>query len=254
MRFPSFTLFVVAALAPVMAAGQAGLSLERAAGLGLKPEPGEASAPPLSSFGEAATQAWQELRAGAGDYALYGGHDGPLLGLRAAESYAGVVHSASRWGTSLEAAYTNLSGLAPGRYAVTGQMHASLSQGRTLNVGLKYRLYEGDAALRAGLPAEMTGTTGYSLAGPRGAAYSQAYQVQMSYHYSAAGAVGLALGRDVETFTPFADLTGSGPRQLSFTGQHWLTPSWALSYDVLSHDVASPLKLQGLRLGVRYRW
>ena len=43
-------------------------------------------------------------------------------------------------------------------------------------------------------------------------------------------------------------------RQFSFTGQHWLTPSWALSYDILSHDVASPLKLQGLRLGVRYRW
>ena len=252
MRCPaSLTLFVVAALAPVMAAGQAGLSFERSAGLGLKPGPVEAApALPLSTFGEAATQAWLGLRAGAGDYALYGANDGPRLGLRAAESYAGVVYGASGWGTSLEAAYTSLPGLAQGRYAVTGQMHTSLREGRALSAGLKYRLYESDAGLRQGLPPELTGASGYNLA----AAYPQSYQVQMSFQYSAAGAVGLALGRDVETFTPFADLAGSGPRQLSFTGQHWLTPSWALSYDVLSHDVASPLKLQGLRLGVRYRW
>jgi hypothetical protein len=254
MRSSASLVLVLAALAPVIAAGQAGLSFERAAGLGLKSEPVEFPAPPLSTFGDTGTQAWLGLRAGAGDYALYGGHDVPRLGLRPAESHAGVVYAASGWGTSLEAAYTTLPGLAAGRYAVTGQMHTSLSEGRTLNVGLKYRLYESDPALRSGLPPEMAATSGYSLAGPRGFAYSQGYQVQMSYHYSAAGAVGLALGRDVETFTPFADLTGSGPRQLSFTGQHWLTPSWALSYDILSHDVASPLKLQGLRLGVRYRW
>lgn len=253
MRCPaSYMLFVLAAIAPVAATGQAGLSLERAAGLGLKSESAEAQAP--STFGESATQAWLGLRAGAGDYALYGGHDGPRLGLRGAESYAGVVYSATGWGTSLEAAYTNLSGLAPGRYAVTGQMHAPLSEGRTLSMGLKYRLYDADPAVRYGLPLEMTGTNGYSLAGPRGMAYSQSYQVQMSYQYSAAGTVGLALGRDVETFTPLVDVSGSGPRQLSFTGQHWLTPSWALSYDVLSQDVATPLRLQGLRLGVRYRW
>ena len=251
MRCPAtITLFVLAALAPAAATGQAGLSLERASGLGLKPEPAETFAPPLSTFGDAAAQAWLGLRASASDYALYGGHDGPRLGLRAADSYAGVVYSASGWGTSLEAAYTNAPGFAQGRYAVTGQMHTSLREGRTLSVGLKYRLYESDAGLRYGLPPEMTGTNGYNLA----AAYPQSYQLQMSFQYSAAGAVGLALGRDVETFTPFADLTGSGPRQLSFTGQHWLTPSWALSYDILSHDVASPLKLQGLRLGVRYRW
>ena len=253
MRCPtSFTLFFIAALAPVVAAGQAGLSFERAAGLGLKHEPTETSAPPLSTFGESATQAWLGLRAGGGDYALYGGYDGPRLGLRAVESYSGVVYSASGWGTSLEAGYATPPGLAVGRYAVTGQVHTSLSEGRTLSVGLKYRLYESDAVLRSGPPPD--GSNSYSLAGPRGVAYAQGYQVQMSYHYSAAGAVGLALGRDVETFTPFADLTGSGPRQLSFTGQHWLTPSWALSYDILSQDVASPLKLQGLRLGVRYRW
>jgi hypothetical protein len=41
-------------------------------------------------------------------------------------------------------------------------------------------------------------------------------------------------------------------------GQHWLTPAWALSYDVLYNDPAnmSTLRLQGLglRMGVRYRF
>jgi hypothetical protein len=76
----------------------------------------------------------------------------------------------------------------------------------------------------------------------------------MNYQHSIASSFGLALGREVETFTPFHDSASSGARQLSFTGQHWLTPSWALSYDLLSQDAASPLRLQGLRLGMRYRF
>jgi hypothetical protein len=253
MRSPvPYTILVLAALAPAAATGQAALSFERTAGLGLKPQSAEALITG-HAFGEAAVRAWQGLP--AGDYALYGGaHDAPRLGLRTAESHAGIVHSASGWGTSFEAAYSNLSPVAPGRHAFTGQLHTSLSEGRTLSVGLKYRLYDSDIGSRYGMPGEMTPVNGYTLSGPRPAGYAPSYQVQMSYQHSAASAFGLALGRDVETFTPLADLSGSGPRQFSFTGQHWLTPSWALSYDILSHDVASPLKLQGLRLGVRYRW
>jgi hypothetical protein len=62
----------------------------------------------------------------------------------------------------------------------------------------------------------------------------------------------------METYSPAFDPTAAYPRQLSFTGQHWLTSSWALSYDLLSGDLASPstLRLQslGLRFGVRYRF
>ncbi len=253
MRYTvSHTILFLAALVPAAAAGQAGLSFERAAGLGLKPEPAEVFAPG-HAFGEAAVRARRGLA--AGDYALYAaGYDVPRLGLRAVESRAGVVYSASSWATSFEAAYSHLSPIAPGRYALTGQLHTSLGEDRTLSVGLKYRLYDTSSGSRYGMPGEMTFSNGYTLAGPHFAAYAPSYQVQMSYQHSAASAFGLALGRDVETFTPLADLSGSGPRQFSFTGQHWLTPSWALSYDILSHDVASPLKLEGLRLGVRYRW
>ena len=59
-------------------------------------------------------------------------------------------------------------------------------------------------------------------------------------------ALGLLEGRELETFTSGFDSVATGSRQFSFTGQHWLTPSWALSYDVLSNDPSS-LRLQGLR-------
>jgi hypothetical protein len=102
----------------------------------------------------------------------------------------------------------------------------------------------------------MTPANSFTLAPARltGAGFAPGYQLQMSYQYSAAGTLGLALGRDVETFTPFIDPAIPGQRQFTLTGQHWLTPSWALSYDVLSTDVATPLRVQGLRLGVRYRF
>ena len=105
-------------------------------------------------------------------------------------------------------------------------------------------------------PGDMPGLNGYSLASSRlsGAGYSPGYQLQFSYQHSPASSFGLAFGREVETSTPYLD--PAGQRQLAFTGQHWLTPSWALSYDVLTYDLATPLRPQSLRLGVgmRYRF
>jgi hypothetical protein len=77
--------------------------------------------------------------------------------------------------------------------------------------------------------------------------------LQLHYQYNPTTTFGLVLGRELETFTAGFDSPGAGSRQFSFTGQHWLTPSWALSYDVLSNDPSS-FRLQGLRLGVRYRF
>ena len=250
MRFPApLSLIVVMALLPSAAGGQTGLSFERAAGLGLKSH-AEAGVP-LSDmgFGGAAAHSWQAL--GANEYALYGGgRDEPRLGLRTTESFAGLVYGAAGWGASFEVAHSPLSPLAAGRYSLTGQLHTSLSEGRVLSVGLKYRIYDQES-LRYAAPGDIA--YGYTLAGPRLTSYPPSYQLQMSYQYSAAGTVGLAVGRELETFVPFNDPSGSGPRQFSLTGQHWLTPSWGLSYD-LSHDLASSFRLQGLRLGVRYRF
>jgi hypothetical protein len=232
------------------AIAQTGLSPERS-GLGLKPARSAADAAP----GNEVAQLWDERR--SSDYALYGGtRSVALSGLRPAESYAGILYPLSGdLGFSIEGGYISETPLTPRRYALTGQLHSSLSDGRTLSVGLKYRVYDPDAALRNGVADSPIGT-GYTLAPYQvpGSTPASSYQLQFSYQYSAASTLGLAVGREIETYTPYFDVPGGGPRQFSVTGRYSLTPSWALSYDVLSQDAMSPLRLQGLRLGVRYRF
>lgn len=247
-RLTSVVALLLFATSAAMA--QTGLSHERA-GLGLKPARSAAEATP----GNEVLQLWEERR--TSDYALYGGtRSVPLSGLRPGESYAGILYPlAGDLGISIEGGYVSETPLTPRRYAVTGQLHSALSDGRSLSVGLKYRIYDPDAALRNGATESPIGT-GYTLAPYQvpGAMPTSSYQLQLSYQYSAASTVGLALGRELETYTPYFDLPGSGPRQFTVTGRYSLTPSWALSYDVLSQDAMSPLRLQGLRLGVRYKF
>ena len=243
---------LTAAALPLLCAAQARLSYEQS-GLGLKQQTGIAA--DLPSGGEAA-QLWQTRH--PSDFALYGGaRELARIGLGPAETYGGVAYAFPRgWGSSLEAAYTPESMLSPRRYALTGQVHTALSDRRALSVGIKYRVYDTDLGPRGDAPL----TNGYTLAPSRilGASFAPGYQLQFGYQHSAFSSFGFALGRDMESYSSAFDPTGTYPRQLSFTGQHWLTPSWALSYDVLSGDLGSPslLRLQGLglRLGVRYRF
>lgn len=256
MRYP-FKLLLIALFAFASGAAMGQASHEYVTGPGLRSQTGTAAVPADLPFGGEATQVWRTTR--ASDYSLYGGaREAPNLGLRAAESFWGIVYSLpGGWGSSLEAGYAQESMLAPRRYTLAGQVHTSFSEGRSLSVGLKYRVHDTDSSMRYGAPGEIPATNGYTLTPSHqaGAGFAPSYQLQMSYQHSAASTFGLALGREVETFTPFLDSSGSGQRQFMFTGQHWLTPSWALSYGLQPHDMTSPLRLPGLlRLGVRYRF
>jgi hypothetical protein len=256
MRYPfGMGLTAVAltlAAIPLICVAQARLSYEQS-GLGLKQQTGLAAESP--SGGEAA-QLWQTRH--PSDFALYGGvRELARIGLGPAETYGGVTYAFPRgWGSSLEAGYTPESQLSPRRYALTGQVQTALRDSRALSVGIKYSVYDPDIGTRGDAPL----TNGYSLTPSRipGAGFTPGYQLQFGYQYSAFSLFGFAMGREMETYSSAFDPTGAYPRQVSFTGQHWLTPSWALSYDLLSGDLASPspLRLQGLglRFGVRYRF
>jgi hypothetical protein len=246
------SLALVAAGAASLCAAQSGLS-PQTSGLGLKADSGASIAELL--LGGDVPSLWQPK---GSDFTLYGGaRDLPAFGLGPAEAYSGVAYALPRgWGSSsLEAAYAQESRFAPRRYAVAGQVRTELSApGRALSAGIKYRVYDMDAGARGLAPGESFVPNGYSLATSR----DPGYQLQFSYHHSVASSFGLALGRDVETYTSSYDPTSTAVRQLTFMGQHWLTPAWALSYDVLYIDPAnmSTLRSQGvgLRLGVRYRF
>jgi hypothetical protein len=248
----SFSLLALLPLAWGVADAQTGLSYERSAGLGLKSA--RTATDPLR--GSEVVQTWQERR--STDFALYGGARDVSSGLRPAESYLGVVHPlAGDLAVSLEGGYVPETTLTPRRYALTGQVHTAFNDEQVLSAGLKYRVYDPDAAQRSGLARDVNFIgTGYTLApyGFPGATPASSYQLQLSYQYSTASTLGLVLGRDLETYTPYFEYPGSGPRQFAFTGRYSLTPSWALSYDVLSQDSMSPLRPQAMRLGVRYRF
>lgn len=251
---PTLIALLTAALAagPGTVAGQTGLSHERSAGLGLKSPASIAATPADLVFGGEAAQIWQTR---SSDFALYGGaREAPRPGPLGTESYGGIVYSlAANWGSSFEAGFAPESLFTPQRYTLAGQIHTAFAGGG-VNIGLKYRAYGTDTTGR-GAYLESAPVNGYTLAPSRTVGnVSSSFQVQMSYQYSASGTFGLAMGREVETFTPLMDHSFAGQRQFSFTGQHWLTPSWALSYDVLSNDVMTPLRVQGLRLGMRYRF
>jgi len=243
---------LTAAALPLTCAAQARLSYEQS-GLGLRQQTGVTAEP---AFRGEPAQLWQTRD--PSDVALYGGsRELARIGLGPAETYGGVAYAHPRgWGSSFEAGYTPESVFGPRRYALTGQVNTALSGRKALSVGIQYSVYDTDLATRGDAPP----ANGYTLAPSRvpGAAFTPAYQLQFGYQHSAFTSFGFALGWEMETYSSASDPTGIYPRQLSFTGQHWLTPSWALSYDLLSGDLAGPstLRLQGLglRFGVRYRF
>ena len=250
---PTLTAFaLIAAALPLTCAAQARLSYEQS-GLGLKQTTGKD--PDLQSGGEV-RHFWPTLQ--QSEFTVYGGaREATRIGPGPAQTYGGIAYALPRgWGSSFEAGYTPESPFAPRQYALSGQVRTALSDGRALSMGIRYRVYDADPGTRGDAPL----TNGYTLTPTRspGTSFAPGYQVHFGYQHSAFSLFGFALSRDLETYASAFDPTSGYPRQLSFTGQHWLTPSWALSYDVLTGDLgsASPLRLQGLglRLGVRYRF
>ena len=256
MRYSlKFSLLALALAAmPGAAAAVTGLSAERA-GVGLKLADASHAGGGIG-LRVARPEAWQVAASEASDEVAYSRiRDTVRLGARATEYLSGVYFPLSEaWGASLESGVLPGSPLLPRRYSLAGQLHTAFAGGGGLSIGLKYRIYESDMGVRDGVPLDAAGTYGYTLVPLRapGASPGSSYQVQLSYQYNPANIFGLAYGRELETFTPGFEVPGNGPR-LTFTGQHWLTPSWALSYDLLSNDPNS-FRLQGLRFGVRYRF
>ena len=240
----------------IFSIAQTGLWDDRG-GLGLRQPYGESSA---ASARSPENQSLRDQPSASQDYKLYSGvRELPRLGTSASESYGGVEYSISRkWGSSLEVGVAPETAAAPRRYSLAGRLQTTLSGGSGVSLGLKYRQYEPGSAFRGG---RYVGDPAGPLRGDEltpgvapGLYSGPSYEVRLRYRYSPSSTFGLALGRDLESSMPSLDPAYNGERQLMFTGQHWLTPSWGLSYDLLSDDPGGSLRVQGLRLGVRYRF
>ncbi len=80
------------------------------------------------------------------------------------------------------------------------------------------------------------------------------HRFQLNYHYTGRSSFGLAYseGRDFDAFGPAQGFAGIDTRNWSLGGQHWLTPSWALTYRLVNQDPSGYYRRQGLRLGIRH--
>lgn len=85
-----------------------------------------------------------------------------------------------------------------------------------------------------------------------GAGLGSAHRFEVRYLYGERNTIGLAYttGRDIDNVGLPLPFSSSDVRDWTLSGRHWLSPNWALTYDVLSQDQGSLYRRQGLRLGV----
>lgn len=192
---------------------------------------------------------------------FYGGtRSTPGLGLSTSESVGGMLYPLSgNWFSTIETSLDTRSA-GPGRgYGFLGQVHRTLPGGFDMSVGLRYRVYEsGASALHGGAidPAALSERS-WSLYPPAGGTSSSAgYELRLNYRYGERNTLGVTYGSGSESDYG-RQLLGMHPgegRQFGLTGEHWLTPDWALNYGVMAQEQIGPHRGQGLRLGLRYRF
>lgn len=155
-----------------------------------------------------------------------------------------------------EAAASPLHELLP-KYTLFSQVHRALPSGWGLGFGVRHSEYTFATSSLLALSAERhwgSFRSAYTLYSNRaeGSDLGSAHRFQVSYFYGERNTIGVAYttGRDIEQSalalgSPFADV-----RDWTLSGRHWLSPNWALTYDLLSQEQGSLYRRQGLRLGV----
>lgn len=192
-------------------------------------------------------------------FTLYSGARTTLrLGTEVSQAFGGVRYPlGQRWASSLEAGIESAA-LSPTRsYTLLGQVHRLLPGGWDVTLGLQYTLRDPQSYSlvipESGIPLH-AGLYGYpGLAGSYG---GSGYEFRLSLRYGERNTIGLTYGQGSE-FDFARGALGLHPgdgRQFGLTGQHWLTPDWAVSYGLMAQDQIGPIRGQGLRFGLRYNF
>lgn len=144
------------------------------------------------------------------------------------------------------------------RYSLSTQMTHRMPGGWGLGFGVRQTEYNFSTANLLSLSAEraignLRGA--YTLYSNRaeGAGLGSAHRFEVSYLYGDRNTVGLAFttGRDIDSVALSPSFAASDVRDWTLSGRHWLSPNWALTYDVLTQENQLTLsRRQGLRLGV----
>jgi len=142
------------------------------------------------------------------------------------------------------------------RYTLSTRVTRTLPGGWGLGFGVRQTEYNFASANLLSFSAERAFGSfrgAYTLySNPaEGTGLGAAHRFEVSYLYGERNSVGLAYttGRDLDRVAIPATLSLSDVRDWTLSGRHWLSPNWALTYDVLSQEQVL-FRRQGLRLGV----
>jgi YaiO family outer membrane protein len=148
------------------------------------------------------------------------------------------------------------------RYTLSSQVTRALPGGWGLGFGVRQTEYNFSTASLFSISAERSWGSfrgAYTLYANRaeGMGFGSAHRLEVSYLYGERNVygerniVGLSYttGRDIETLGLPAALSLNDVRDWTLSGRHWLSPNWALTYDV-SQEQGSLYRRPGLRLGV----
>ena len=177
------------------------------------------------------------------------------LGLRGSERATGLMlRGGAGWSSAFEASTSTDAFTAARRTVLSGQVYAPLIGGMGLSFGLSYSAWQ-SPAIAGGDALFGPGTA--LLSGRSDAGTQQiGYQLQLNYLYGERSLVGLTYNsrREWEQYRLTPDSLLSDTRQLSLSGEHWFSPSWALRYEIPAPESGNLIRRQGLRLGLHYRF
>lgn len=191
---------------------------------------------------------------------LYGGlRETRRFGLDDTEAHAGLYYPVGDTWTALVEASASPTHEVLARYSAYGQIQKNLPGGWGLGLGLRHNEYSLTGTNVLSMFAErywgnFRGAYTLYSGRPEGAASAASHRVQLGYYYADRSSVGLSYsnGREVEYLGPSRGVLTSDVQNWTLSGQHWLNPSWALTYDVVNHEQGNLYRRQGLRLGIRH--
>lgn len=191
---------------------------------------------------------------------LYGGlRETRRFGLDDSEVHAGLYYPlGASWTAQVEGSLSPTHEVLA-KHSIYGQLQKSLPGGWGLGVGLRHNEYTLTASNVLSLLAErywgnFRGAYTLYSGKPEGGSSGASHRVQLSYYYADRSSVGVSYsdGREVENVGPPRGVLASDVRNWTLSGQHWLTPAWALTYDLVNHEQGNLYRRQGLRLGIRH--
>ena len=182
--------------------------------------------------------------------------------LRDSELAVGYYHplAASLTG-QVEATYSSQHNVLP-ESSLFGQLAWAAGSGWVVSGGARFSEYTDTSTrlLIGGLEKYFSGYRAfYTLYNgkPEDTGSATAHRLGIErYYYGERSRIGVAVtwGREVENVGPPAGIVTSDVRAFGLFGRHWLTPDWALTWDVGTHEQGDLYRRTGARLGLRHRF